>query len=681
MRASLRLASTITLALGLGSCSDPEPLGAIMLAMQTDMALPDDVAAVSLVVRSEDDETFGRILHDELLETYDTFTGRYVRFPATFAVVEGDNPNRRVRIRLAAFDNTGAAIVLNEAVTIVPHGRVALLRLPLQFTGQTSVKAGNRNEPDKVESNCDATGEVKVAGVCRSPEIDSSKLPTYDPKDVFGGGDGSDGSGTCFSIPDCLAGATDVPVDLATCSSAVPADATFNLALKRLQKPADLKPETAESVCVDGACFVPIEQDPEYGWRLSADGARIQYTAALCEAITLGKVEGVVGSALCATKTLATPLCAPWSSSSEGKVAVTGPPGLEGLAQPSFGAPERVGGLEPTGIRALGVKKGFVFGLSVTDDSFPATDRGRMKLLRYPTADITAAPTTVLATNADSDGAPNTGYRMAISETMIGLSDFRPPGAPSTPSSAYVVRGYETTPEIAFLSATGFSQVRAMTEAGNGLGWILDDESMGREYLATSPGNGPQWTELTDEAMVMLPPAVDAVTFDGTTFFFAGEMGITRCLKDQSMCPMEPVATLPGGVRIVSLLLDQLDVYAIDYGQTASLYKVAKDAKGVPASVVRPIGDTRFVAAGEAFGAGTPYALASDQQHIYWSDATGLRFVRKVDVDNPAVTPGTIDGAPRDIRSIAVDATHVYYGTLGGAEPAIYRVQKPPQGM
>jgi hypothetical protein len=459
----------------------------------------------------------------------------------------------------------------------------------------------------------------------------------------------------------------------------VPSQATFNLALTRVQQPDELKPETAESVCVDGACYVPIDKDPDYGWRLSADGTRIELTAAICEAITLGQVEGVVGSALCEAKTLATPICAPWSASSESTVPITGSPGLDPQAQ-AFGAPERVGGIEPTGIRALGVKKGFVFGLSVTDASFPAGDQGRMKLVRYATADITAAPTVVLATNADADGAPNTGYRMAISEALIGLSDFRPPGAPSTPSSAYVVRNYDTTPEIAFLDATGFSQVRATTEAGNGIGWILDGEMLGQR-MATSPGSGANWSSLVDEPLVTLPPAIDAVVFDGTTFFFAGETGIARCLKDQSMCPMEPVATLPGGTKVVSMILDQLDVYAMGYGPAANLYKVAKSAKGEVATVVRQIGDTQFVAPGEAFGTGTPYALASDQEHIYWTDATGLRFVRKTDVDKPDVVPGTIDGAPKDIRSISVDATHVYYGVLAGGEPAVYRVQKDPQGM
>src|SRR5580700_11605132 len=109
------------------SCSAPGK-GALMLAISTDMQTPKDLDVVSVFVESGGVVKFdylGRVLPDGTLT-----------LPSTLAIVQPENPNAQVHIRVTAFQTQGTqenARVLRDVLTTVPTAGTALLRLPLDF--------------------------------------------------------------------------------------------------------------------------------------------------------------------------------------------------------------------------------------------------------------------------------------------------------------------------------------------------------------------------------------------------------------------------------------------------------------------------------------------------------------------------------------------------------------------
>jgi hypothetical protein len=145
----LLLSSALATAIG---CS-ATPKGSLMLAISTDMQTPKDISLVSVFVAEGSDVKFayvGRVLPDGT-----------VALPSTLAVVEGDDPNTELEIRVIGF-NGQAARVLRDVRTTVPHARTALLRLPLDFIDDGSA-TGTLPEGD-VPALSDAGPSQSVSG-------------------------------------------------------------------------------------------------------------------------------------------------------------------------------------------------------------------------------------------------------------------------------------------------------------------------------------------------------------------------------------------------------------------------------------------------------------------------------------------------------------------------------------
>jgi formylglycine-generating enzyme required for sulfatase activity len=211
------------------------------------MQTPKDVDVVSLFVATDGVAKFdylGRVLPDGTLS-----------LPSTLALVQPDNPNAQVHLRVAAFQTQGPqenARVLRDVLTTVPTAGTALLRLPLDFlddgSGQGTLPAqyvpeGVDSAPDgltqfdpttMITSSCDPmnlceTGSANcltmINGVCGSATVNSSTLPAYTQAEVFGdGGFMASGAPTrCFNVESCFQGATPVPgVGGGTCSFTLP---------------------------------------------------------------------------------------------------------------------------------------------------------------------------------------------------------------------------------------------------------------------------------------------------------------------------------------------------------------------------------------------------------------------------------------------------------------------------
>ncbi len=311
----------VTLA-GMVSCSAPSK-GALVLAISTDMQAPKDINLVSVFITSDSEVKFdylGRVLPDGS-----------VALPATLAIVEPDNPNAQIRIRVTAFQDQNAR-VLRDVQTTVPHGRTSLLRLPLSLLddgdvtgtlparylpgtspGGLVVPDGDTtyspiDEPGAVlEPHCSFTdNKTSVNGACVSSTVDSTMLPDYTQEAVYGPG-GLQPNGapvTCFDVQTCFASAMPVAgLSLSQCTFPLPAGAnpaTYNLALAT--------PTTG--ACVGPNCFVPLVNDVKDGSWSIVNGTVHLLPGVCVKMMTMGaalyQAEGT-----CPAQTLSDPVCEP----------------------------------------------------------------------------------------------------------------------------------------------------------------------------------------------------------------------------------------------------------------------------------------------------------------------------------------------------------------------------------
>ena len=276
--------------LGCSASKDP-PKGELMLAFDTDMAVPKDVDRISLDITANGTPIF----------KYDWDVGPSgLHLPSTFAVVAGSNPSVPARMVLVA-RQLGRARVLREVIATVPTDRTARLPMRIEWLCDgTAVESA----PGEVQSTC-PSGQTCVAGTCTSVAVDSTTLPTYRSEDVYGGGTGA-GDGTCFDTVGCFAQGAEVAVDLASCTIAEPPAGGNGLNVGLVL------PAGGDGICGPRACLIPLDAESPSGWQKSL--GRIVLPKAACEKLGGGKIRGVAVSTTCETKTESVPTCGPWSS-------------------------------------------------------------------------------------------------------------------------------------------------------------------------------------------------------------------------------------------------------------------------------------------------------------------------------------------------------------------------------
>lgn len=218
-----------------------------MLAITTDMKAPKDVNAVAVSITT-----------NGLVKA--SFIGRVtpqgdILLPGTLAIVEPDDKNAVIRIRVMAFQNQKPRVIRDVRTTAPPDGRTALLRIPLNFVNDGKVAGNSLPDglvPDPVPgtealsppaSATSSTGsgtaagdagmvgtkdlsasggdfdfmlnfqpkdclnpqdETIINGECHDSFIDSSTLPDFDTAEL---GDSTGQTGACFDLAKCFASA------------------------------------------------------------------------------------------------------------------------------------------------------------------------------------------------------------------------------------------------------------------------------------------------------------------------------------------------------------------------------------------------------------------------------------------------------------------------------------------
>lgn len=304
--------------------------GQIMLALQTDLALPQDINRVRLQVMNDQ----GKVEFDR---TFTVGAKGQAKIPATFAIVAPEGRPATVEVRVIGFSAQGPR-TFNKVITTVPKDRIATLRMPIQWLCDKSViDLGN----DSYESNCAPIGDEEAAcraGTCQKVSVREDSLPDFAAPDVFGGGkDPEDPDGECFDTVACFNLGLAVEPD-AQCrvQLSAPAALPINFALR------SAKPD--EGIC--GAahdCYVPLDKSELFGWteltsgspngaggaenggaggeggapELGGNGKKLrtfQLPPAVCEKIGQGVIASVQATGVCETKTERLPVCGDWYS-------------------------------------------------------------------------------------------------------------------------------------------------------------------------------------------------------------------------------------------------------------------------------------------------------------------------------------------------------------------------------
>lgn len=259
-------------ALGGAGCSAPTT-GEIMLAIDSDVALPKDLDTMSVEIANER----GVVMTA-------TFPGigeaSGTPLPATLGVVVSEDPSAQVRMRVVGLSQ-GVERIVHEVTTTIPADRVATLRMPLQFLC--------------LDVTCDP-GQTCAAGTCVPGSIDSSSLPEYDQDAIFG-------DGTCLDVGRCFHGATEATVDPTTCTIADTGAVNVGLETE------------AAGPCGPSGCYVALDAEDALGWR--RDGDRLALPPAVCERLgdSVARVVTAAADAECPLKTASVPVCqgeAPW---------------------------------------------------------------------------------------------------------------------------------------------------------------------------------------------------------------------------------------------------------------------------------------------------------------------------------------------------------------------------------
>lgn len=271
--------------------TDEPPPGQLVLAVQTDMSLPEDVDKVRIEILS-----FGNV---QFANDYDVGPDG-LHIPATLGILAGKDPSSPVTIRVLS-RRQGELRTLREVVTTVPGDRTATLRVPIQWLCDDLAEETGGG----VKSKCPAK-QTCVAGRCVDKNLDSASLPDYRAEDVFGGADGPGKSGQCFDTVPCFAEGFAAQVDESDCTIALPgsnADST-NVAI--------VTAKGGGGICGSQSCLVPLDAHSDAGWQ-EKDG-RIALPEAVCQRLDDGRALAVALTTACEPKTEGIPTCGPWSS-------------------------------------------------------------------------------------------------------------------------------------------------------------------------------------------------------------------------------------------------------------------------------------------------------------------------------------------------------------------------------
>lgn len=345
--AAFALGSVLTSAAAISTGCGKEPAAGLVLALQTDLVVPDDISAVALVIA--DDES-GKIIGDPILRpTAPSKDGNVVRFPSTLNLLtafetstfstskKGTRLVPSIRITLVGLRgktltadklDTSAlasrdARVLRRIVASMPEEGMHLLRinlgtLDLDTVGTVQENGGTSRAPTGADvltnyallrSTC-TIAEDRVGGVCKPiTVVNGEVLPLFAATDVFGGAETPE-DGACFDLARCFDPAKgavkklEVTLGKDGCTAPLPAElgAAPNLAYERTN--SETFSASAADECIADKngrhCLFRASADGTGGFGedgYSIKDGRLILPLGVCRALDVRKIDGLWGSA------------------------------------------------------------------------------------------------------------------------------------------------------------------------------------------------------------------------------------------------------------------------------------------------------------------------------------------------------------------------------------------------
>jgi len=277
------------LAPAISACAgDP---GEVMVVLETDLAVPKDIEAISVEVVAGGEVQFAAEFPTP---------GAELRLPGTLGVVLHEEATL-VTFRATAWKD-GAPRIVRQAVTRAPVGRVAALRLPLSWLCAGPVGANGEGACPGAGSDDPASLQTCHRGACVPAYVDPEALPDYAPEAIFGGGSGAAGEGRCYDVSGCFEGAEELTPVGPGCTVAAPREAAVAVRTE------------GDGVCGERGCLVPLDA----GALGSAAQGRLALPRAVCDRVAAGQAMGVATSQRCAPRPEEEPICGPWSLSGPG---------------------------------------------------------------------------------------------------------------------------------------------------------------------------------------------------------------------------------------------------------------------------------------------------------------------------------------------------------------------------
>jgi hypothetical protein len=299
---------------------DPAP-GALLLAIDSNLKVPDDLDEIGVSVASAD----GTSLTTD--KQYPMAPTGAAKLPATLAIVRGTSAP--IDIKVAGFKN-GQAFALREMVTTIPEDRTAILRVDLNWLDNHSTSSTGESVRS-LTGNC-AAGDTSVAGSCVSFTLDSAALDRYSADAIVA----SDGD-ACVDVDACMTAtsASSVSVPVAALARGTEGDGGASCGLP---SPGIAGPYNVGLVLAAGAdgwcdgqrCVIPLEQDPVEGW--TPDGAGgITLPPSVCTNAKIVSVLLTPTSGSCPSYTATHPACQSYGGEAGAGSEAGPPPGDAGI--------------------------------------------------------------------------------------------------------------------------------------------------------------------------------------------------------------------------------------------------------------------------------------------------------------------------------------------------------------